>query len=194
MMAHYRGFHSTAQVNLGELLDDLLALVLQHGVQMQPAFAAIAKSLVVAEGLCLQLAPDFDSQSIVREEGRAILMDRLAPKRILDDLLRIARTAQRYAQMLPRQSSQVLARLQSGGLKLRVSHENLERPLHRLDLMVNRIVFALVVSAIIGSSTNIIAGGSVSGSLGQVLTYGYLIAGVLLGGWLLFSILRSGRL
>lgn len=194
IMAYYQGFRSTAQVNLGALLDDLLGVVLQHGVRMQPAFAAIAKSLMVTEGLCLQLDPDFDAQGVIREEGRTIMMDRLGPRRLLEDGYRLLRTAQRYAQLLPRQSSQVLARMQSGGLKLRVSHENLERPLHRLDLMVNRIVFALVVSAIIGSSANILAGGSLSGSIGEYLTYGYMITGVLLGGWLLFSILRSGRL
>lgn len=194
MMAHYQGFRSTAELSLGELLDDLLGVVLHHGVRMQPAFAAIAKSLMVTEGVCLELAPGFDAQGVVREEGRSILLERFHPRRLADDFLRVVRTAQRYAQLLPRQSSQVLARLQTGGLRLRVSHENLERPLKRLDLMINRIVFAIVVSAIIGSSTNLLRGGTASGTMGEWLTYGYLIMGVLLGGWLLFSILRSGRL
>lgn len=194
MMAHYKGFRNTSQISIARALDDLLGVVLRHGVRMQPAFAAIGKSMLVTEGLCLQLDPDFDAQGVVRAEGRAMLRDRLRPLRVGEDVWRFARTLQRYALLLPRQVSHVLARTQMGGLKLRVSHENLERPLHRLDLMVNRIVFAIVVSAIIGSSTNLLLGRTVSGSLGEYLTYGYLIVGVVLGGWLLFSILRSGRL
>jgi ubiquinone biosynthesis protein len=194
MMAHYKGFRSTAQINIGELLDDLLSVVMRHGVRMQPAFPAIAKSLMVTEGQCLQLDPKFDAQDVIRHEGRDLLLGRLAPRRLTDDLLRLLRTIQRYAQLLPRQLSQVLTRAQSGGMTLRVSHENLERPLKRLDLMVNRIVFAIVVSAIIGSSTNLLSRGTVTGTLGELLTYGYLTVGVVLGGWLLYSILRSGRL
>jgi hypothetical protein len=73
-------------------------------------------------------------------------------------------------------------------------HENLDWPLHRLDLMINRIAFAIVVAAIIGSSTTLVTNEGIAGGLGDWLTFIYLGAGIVLGGWLLFSILRSGRL
>jgi ubiquinone biosynthesis protein len=193
MISYYSGFKSSAQIGIGQLLDQLLQMVLRHGVRMQPSLAAIAKSLVVTEGLCLGLDPNFDSQGVVRQEVQALVLERLHPKRLGTDLLRLLKSTSRYAQLLPRQVNQVLQRMQGGGLRIRLVHENIDQPLHRLDLMVNRISFAIVVAAIIMSSTNLVTSQQARGSLGDWLTITYLVIGILLGGWLLFSIVRSGR-
>ena len=194
MIAQYSGFASSAQVGLGQLLEELLSLVLRHGVRTQPALAAIAKSLVVTEGVCLELDPNFDSQALVRSEAQTLMWQRLNPQRLGGDLVRVIRSSYRYAMLLPRQVNQVLQKLEGGAVRLRIYHENIDRPLHRLDLMVNRIAFAIVVAAIIASSTNLVTSERLSGSLSFWLTYAYLLVGIVLGAWLLFSILRSGRL
>lgn len=194
LISQYSGFQSSAQAGLGQLLDQLLAVVMQHGMHMQPTLAAIAKSLMVTEGVCLELDPDFHSQQVVREEVRALMLDRISPQRLTGDLLRVVRSTYRYAALLPRQVNQVLQKMQGSGVRLRIQHENIDRPLHRLDLMVNRIAFAIVVAAIIASSTNLVTSEQISGSLGDWLTWVYLFTGIVLGAWLLFSILRSGRL
>ena len=194
LLSYVSGFESSAQMGLGNLLDDLLSVVLRHGVRMQPALAAIAKSLMVTEGVCLELDPEFDSRALARAEAQALMWQRLSPQRLATDLVRIVRSSYRYAMLLPRQVNQVLQKLQGGGVRVRIFHENIDRPLHRLDLMVNRIAFAIVVAAIIGSSTTLVTSESVGSPLGFWLIYVYLFAGIVLGGWLLFSILRSGRL
>jgi ubiquinone biosynthesis protein len=194
MLSYYTGFQSSAQVGLGHLLDQMLALVLRHGVRMQPSLAAIAKSLIVVEGICLELDPEFDSQALVRQEVQQLMLQRLAPSRLLADLIRVVRSTNRYAGLLPRQINQVLQRMQAGGVSIRMVHENLEQPLHRLDLMINRIAFALVVSAVIMSSTNLVTSSMGVNPIGRWMTVIYMAIGLVLGGWLLFSILRSGRL
>ncbi|MEI6500233.1 MAG: hypothetical protein WCP21_04310 [Armatimonadota bacterium] len=60
--------------------------------------------------------------------------------------------------------------------------------------MINRIAFALVVSAVIISSTNLVTASTNASPLGRWMMVIYLVIGLVLGGWLLFSILRSGRL
>lgn len=194
MLTYYAGYQSSAEVGLGRLLDNLLMMVLRHGVRVQSSLAAIAKSLVVVEGICLQLDPQFNSQALVRQEVQTLMLGRIKPRRLLEDLLRVVRAGNRYATMLPRQISQVLERMQGGGVRLRVFHENIDRPLHRLDLMTNRIAFALVVSAIIVSSTNLLTNSAGAGPIGRWMMDVYVLVGLVLGGWLLFSILRSGRL
>jgi ubiquinone biosynthesis protein len=194
MISRYSGFRSSAQIGLGELLDQLLAVVLRHGVRVQPSLAAIAKSLMVVEGLCLTLDAKFDSQGVVREEAQHLMLARLSPARMAGDFIRLVKGMQRNAQQMPRGINQVLQKLQGGGVRLRLVHENIDRPLHRLDLMVNRIAFAIVVAAIIASSTTLVTSEKLGSSLGFWVTSVYLIVGIVLGGWLLFSILRSGRL
>lgn len=194
MLSFYSGFQTSAQIGLGQLLDRLLQMVLRHGVRMQPSLAAIAKSLVVVEGIALELDPKFDSQSLVRQEVRQLMLERLAPSYLLGEFMRIIRSTNRYARLLPRQINQVLARMQGGGIGIRMVHENLEQPLHRLDLMINRIAFALVVSAVIVSSTNLVTSSPGVSPIGRWMMGIYMVIGLVLGGWLLFSILRSGRL
>lgn len=194
MLSYYSGFQSSAQVGLGQLLDQLLEMVLRHGVRMQPCLAAIAKSMVVVEGICLDLDPKFDSQAVVREVAQALMLERLAPGRLLGDVIRLVRSTNRHLGLLPRQVSQLLQRMTGSGLRVRIVHEGLDRPLHRLDLMVNRLTFALVVSAVIVSSTSLVTSSSGVGPLGRWMMGIYLFIGLILGGWLLFSILRSGRL
>jgi ubiquinone biosynthesis protein len=149
---------------------------------------------MVSEGLCLALDPDFDSRAVVQQVVQRLMLERLSPPRMAADFIRIVKGMQRHALLLPRQVNQVLEKLQGGGVRLRMVHENIDRPLHRLDLMVNRIAFAIVVAAIIGSSTTLVTSVNIAGPFGDWLTYLYLGAGIVLGGWLLFSILRSGRL
>lgn len=194
MLSYYSGYQSSAQAGLGNLLDQLLGLVMSHGVRMPPSLAAVAKSLIVAEGICLELDPKFDSQKLVREEVQQLVIQRLTPGRLLSDLIRIVRSTNRYAGLLPRQINQVLQRLQGCGVSVRIMHENLDQPLHRLDLMINRIAFALVVSAVIMSSTNLVTSSTNVAPIGRWMMVVYLAIGLVLGGWLLFSILRSGRL
>jgi ubiquinone biosynthesis protein len=108
MLAQYGGFRSTAEAGIGQLLDQLLGLVLRHGVRMQPALAAIAKSLMVTEGVCLTLDKDFDAQGVVRDEAQRLMLGRLNPTRLAGDAIRMAKSLQRYATLLPRQVNQVL--------------------------------------------------------------------------------------
>ncbi|MEI6500234.1 MAG: AarF/UbiB family protein [Armatimonadota bacterium] len=100
MLSYYSAFQSSAQVGLGNLLNQLLGMVLRHGVRMQPSLAAIAKSLVVVEGICLRLDPEFDSQSLVRQEVQTLLLQRFKPQRLLNDFIRVLRSTNRYAALL----------------------------------------------------------------------------------------------
>ena len=82
----------------------------------------------------------------------------------------------------------------AGGLKTKVEYVGLERPMHRVDVMVNRLAFALVVAAIIVSSAVMFSSEAVTQLIGVPLSVAYVVLGVLMAGWLLYSILRSGRL
>lgn len=194
MLADYTDVRSSSQVGLGRILDELMSIVFKHGVRVPPTFTAIAKSLMVAEGLCLQLDADFDGVDVLREEARVVLREHYSPRRLFNSLVKFARSSRRYAVQIPRQVNNLLAKLDAGQIRVRIFHENLDKPLHRLDMMVNRIAFALVVSAIILSSTMIMTSTRSEAPLAAWVTGFYVIAGVVLAGWLLYSILKSGRL
>jgi ubiquinone biosynthesis protein len=77
-----------------------------------------------------------------------------------------------------------------------VQHEHLENLTKTVDKSSNRISFALIVAALLVASTMLVPQqGEVLGlfSLQSMGIFGYVIAAII-GGWLLISIIRSGRL
>ncbi|MCX7597384.1 MAG: AarF/ABC1/UbiB kinase family protein, partial [Armatimonadetes bacterium] len=82
----------------------------------------------------------------------------------------------------------------SGSLRVRMALEDAEHHLRRLDVMANRLAFALVVAAFVMSSAIIVSSERAMASITPL--GGALYAGVaaIFGLWLLYSIIRSGRL
>ncbi|MGQ9730848.1 MAG: ABC1 kinase family protein [Candidatus Zipacnadales bacterium] len=185
---------STADVNIGQLLEELLSLLFRHHVIMPPIFAQIIRALVLVEGECRNLDEHFD----FREIARTIVFDTLRqitrPRRAALEVYRIGRNIHQHAMLLPRQLLALMRKADAGGLKMRFEYDNLDEPMHRLDVMFNRLAFSIVVAAMILAPAlwmQVDVGGT------RPLwhpAYVLLGLGFALGLWLLASIVRSGRL
>ena len=49
-----------AEVRIGSVLQEVMALVRKHQVQIDPAFTSLVTSMVIVEGIGRQLVPDLD--------------------------------------------------------------------------------------------------------------------------------------
>jgi len=90
----------------------------------------------------------------------------------------------------------LLEELRAGELEIKYRHTGLEDVIHRLDVVTNRLVVALVSIALGGTSTAVailveggphVAGLSVWGLPG-------FAGSLFFGAWLIYAIIRSGRL
>ena len=192
MLARFASIRSS-DVRVGEAMDQVLSLVLRHHVRLPAAAGAIGRALMVTEGLCRQLDPDFDFRQVAQDTlpqlagGGAL---GLTARRVRAQ----ARRLSRFAALLPKQASRFLMKANSGSLRMRLALEDADQHLRRLDVMANRLAFALVVAAFVMSSAIIISSERAMVSITPV--GGALYAGVaaVFGLWLLYSIIRSGRL
>jgi ubiquinone biosynthesis protein len=112
-----------------------------------------------------------------------------------------ARTARRLAQPdtyadYPRQVHALLNELKDGEVEVRFRHAGLDELISKVDILANRLVFGLLIAALILGSSMLgifveggarILGVSVFGGVGFVFA-------AILGLLLLFAIIRSGRL
>ena len=185
---------STADMFVGDVLEELLRLLFHHHIIMPPIFAQIIRALVLTEAECRALDPDFD----FREVARTVVSDTLRrvarPRRAALELYRMGRNLHQHAMLLPKQLLMLMRKADAGGLKLRFEYENLDRPMHRLDTMFNRLAFSIVVAAMILAPALWlqvdVGGGWPLWHPANIL----LVVGFTLGLWLLASIIRSGRL
>ena len=196
LISHY-GQRLSASGQLGEMLEEIMGIVFEHRIRMPAIFPQLTRALAVTEGVCIELNPDFDFEQAARTTTEIVYRDWFSPRTIFGEFVDALRQMRRYSLRIPRQVSNVLAQGLAGGLTLRVKPIGIERVLHRFDTMTNRLSFSVVVAAIILASAIIFTSERVllaEAGPARYLSVAYVIGGLIMGAWLLYSIIRSGRL
>ena len=185
------------RVNLKDLFDEITAVARRHRLLLPRDFVLLGKSLVTMGGVALDLDPEMSMVEVVKPKVQALSFEKLSPKRILHRSLTSAYHLVALAEQGPRQLRQLARKIMRGRLQILFRHENLDRLITELDRASNRMAFAIVVAAtILGSAILLQArvGPDIPGTdVPLVGILGFAFAGVL-GAWLIFAILRSGRL
>jgi ubiquinone biosynthesis protein len=133
---------------------------------------------------------------VAKPYARALMISRFTPRRLAT---RVRREGWNFAQMtyeLPHQIHDTLEQVRDGQIEVGFVHKGLEDLLAKLDVLFNRLVIALVVTGgLIGSSLiGIFAeeGPQIWG-LHFLSVIGFSLS-ALLGIWLVWGVVRSGRL
>ncbi len=191
MMSRYGHLKRTSQIGLGMALEELLKIVMQYDISIPPALPSLSKALLVSEGVCIQLDPNFDYQPIARETMTKALLKELTPQSMGNELLRAGRDLGRSLRMLPRQLSHLLGKAGSGHLSVRVNIENASVQVPNLDSTVNRLSASLLVAAILISSAMLAVPGAMDNPVAVILKWVYLVGGAIVGLSLLVSVMLS---
>ncbi len=181
----------------GTLLTEFSDVIRRHGVIVPREMVMLAKAYSTVASVTTSLDPDLDLLELLKPRLKRALSDRLSPKAFARasalagwHILSIARHA-------PGQLRQMLRRLGTGGWRLDVRHQNIDRLISELDRSSNRLAFSVVIAAIIVGSSVVVSASTELTLLGLKVQYlgiaGYVIAGVL-GLGLSWAIFRSGRL
>jgi ubiquinone biosynthesis protein len=154
------------------------------------------KSLVTIEAFAKSLDPDFNIVETLTPYARRWALGDLDPKRLWDHLRRGLRHLGDFTWRFPEDVNAVLRKLRQGKVQVRIHHEHLENLTKTLDQSSNRISFALIIAALlVGSSLLVPQEGKALGFISlQSLGVGGYIFAMILGIWLVISIIRSGRL
>jgi ubiquinone biosynthesis protein len=124
------------------------------------------------------------------------MLERFSPDRVAR---RVRREALSYAQVMleaPYQFHDFMEEIRDGQIEVGFVHKGLDDLLAKLDTLFNRIVIALVVvGGLIGSSLiGIFAkGGPIVLGVNVISIIGFALSAIL-GVWLLWGVVRSGRL
>ena len=185
-----------AEIDPLAVIRDGFDLIYSAQLRLPTRFLVLDKAVATLGSVGVELYPDFNVFEVARPYARALMLERFAPDRIAG---RAQREGVRLAQMareLPYQVHDILKELRDGQIEVGFVHKGLDEFMHRMDVVFNRLVLALVVSGgLIGSSLIGIFAESGPKLLGLhvVSVLGFLLSAVL-GLWLLWGVLRSGRL
>jgi ubiquinone biosynthesis protein len=176
--------------SLRKARDDGLEALRKGGAKLHVEVAQMARSLEEAEKLG-------GGTEIVAAAAAA----EVSISRYRDPAYVAARTARRLAQPdtfadYPRQIHALLDELKDGEIEVRFRHAGLDDLISKVDILANRLVFGLLIAALILGSSMLgifVESGAQLLGLSVFGLIGFVIAAVL-GLRLLFAIIRSGRL
>jgi ubiquinone biosynthesis protein len=187
---------SSKNVDMASLLHQVFDIVYSLRLRLPSRFLLLDKALLTMEGVVKNLYPDLDIFEMGRKYSGELKRRRLDPRTMAS---RVQRNAAEYAHVFqdyPLQVHELLDEMRAGEFEIKFHHTGLENVTHRLDVITNRLVVALVAIALGVTSTLVavfVEGGPHVGGLSAWGVPGFALS-IFFGVWLIYSIIRSGRL
>jgi ubiquinone biosynthesis protein len=187
---------SLSEIDPIQVIREAFGLIYAMNLRLPTRFVILDKAIATLGSVGVELYPDFNVFEVAKPYARDLLVERFTPRRMA---ARARREGWRLAGMaaeLPYQIHETLEQVRDGQIEVGFVHKGLDDLLAKLDTLFNRLVIALVVTGgLIGSSLIGIFAKSGPHILGLhiVAAFGFSVSAVL-GAWLLWGVIRSGRL
>jgi ubiquinone biosynthesis protein len=187
---------SLSEIDPLQVIREAFQLIYSLNLRLPTRFVLLDKAIATLGSVGIELYPDFNVFEVAKPYARGLMLGRFTPQRVIT---RARKEGWQLAQILydfPYQVHDFLEEIRDGQLEVGFVHKGLDEFMHKVDVGVNRLVVALVVvggligSSLIGAFTT--AGPQVLGV--NLLSFlGFVLSGVL-GVWLLWAVMRRGRL
>jgi ubiquinone biosynthesis protein len=187
---------SLAEIDPQQVMRDAFTLIYRMNLRLPTRFVLLDKAVATLGTVGIELSPDFNVFEVAKPYARSLLLGRYTPARIASRARRSTINLARIASDFPYQVHDILEEVRDGQIEVGFVHKGLDEFMQKMNVAFNRLVVALIVaSGLIGSSLLGIfaeAGPKIVG-LHFLSVFGFLISGAL-GAWLLWGVIRSGRL
>jgi ubiquinone biosynthesis protein len=187
---------SLAEIDPIQVIREAFQLIYSMNLHLPTRYLLLDRTIATLGSVGIELYPDFNVFEVARPYARGLMLERFTPDRIAR---RARRDAFQYAHILreaPQQIHEILEELRDGRIEVGFVHKGLDEFLADLQRVFNRLVVALIVTGgLIGSSLIGIfakAGPHLLG-VNVISIVGFALSAVL-GVWLLWGVVRSGRL
>jgi ubiquinone biosynthesis protein len=187
---------SLADVDPLQVIREAFDLIYKLNLRLPTRFVLLDKAIATLGSVGIELYPDFNVFEVAKPYARNLMVERFSPERVIARAQKETTELARIARTLPYQVHDFLEEVRDGQIEVGFVHKGLDEFMHKVDVAFNRLVIALiVVGGLIGSSL-----------IGIFATHGPFVFGVnflsfigfvlsaVLGVWLLWGVIRSGRL
>ncbi len=194
---YYRYYGSSlSEIDPVQVIREGFQLIYSLNLHLPARFLLLDRAIATLGSVGQELYPDFNVFDVARPYARDLMLERFSPQRVAR---RARREAISYAQVIleaPHQFHDFMEEIRDGQIEVGFVHKGLDDLLSKLDTLFNRLVIALiVVGGLIGSS--IIGLFATTGpqvlGINIISILGFALSTVL-GIWLLWGVIRSGRL
>jgi ubiquinone biosynthesis protein len=187
---------SLAEIDPIQVIREAFQLIYSMNLRLPTRFLLLDRAIATLGSVGAELYPDFNVFEVARPYARDLMLERFTPQRVAR---RARRDAVRYAQIVaeaPFQFHDFMEEIRDGQIEVGFVHKGLDEFLESIQRVFNRLVIALVVvGGLIGSSLiGIFATGGPHLLGVNVISIAGFAVSTVLGIWLLWGVVRSGRL
>ena len=187
---------SLSEIDPIQVIREAFGLIYSMNLRLPTRFVMLDKAIATLGSVGVELYPDFNVFEVAKPYARTLLVERFTPRRVAARARREGWKLTQMAADLPYQIHETLEQVRDGQIEVGFVHKGLDEFMAKLDVLFNRLVIALIVTGgLIGSSLIGIFAKTGPHLLGlhvvSVLGFGF---SAVLGAWLLWSVVRSGRL
>ena len=183
-----------AQLNLGQMLADVTAILREHRLGLPSDLALLIKAFISLEGMGRNLDPGFHMATEALPLLQHVARERYRPRAVAGRTWGTLRRALSTLEQLPDDVGRLLRNARRGRLQVGIEVAHLKRVGDQIDRSANRLAMALVIAAlIIGSSIVMTVKGGPT--LFGLPAFGFLgfLGAVVCGLWLVRAIWRSSH-
>jgi ubiquinone biosynthesis protein len=192
LVSRYYG-QPLGEIALGPLLEEMLTIIRRHRLRLPPNLALLIKTIVMNEGLGMQLDPTFRLTNVLVPYAQRLMLRQYSPLYWTKQLGRAGWDVVWLGTELPQQLRRILGELERGTLTMNMRPMDVESVLRRFERIGNRIIIGAVLAAFIIGLAMLMASYHPSGWNQWIFfVIGFVSAGVL-GVYLAWSILHSMR-
>jgi ubiquinone biosynthesis protein len=194
---YYRYYGSSlSEIDPVQVIREGFQLIYSLNLHLPTRFLLLDRAIATLGSVGQELYPDFNVFDVARPYARDLMLERFSPQRVAR---RARREAVSYAQVLleaPHQFHDFMEEIRDGQIEVGFVHKGLDDLLSKLDTLFNRLVIALiVVGGLIGSSMIGVFATSGPQVFGiNVISIAGFVLSAVLGIWLVWGVVRSGRL
>ncbi|MEQ8197063.1 MAG: AarF/UbiB family protein [Clostridiaceae bacterium] len=182
-------------LKVSEMLQEIIDISNKNNILMHKDLVLLARSMVIFEGVITELSPNIEIISMlistISDGDKYFFLKDMTKEDLMFRFFDFGKSTL----AVPTKFMELMDSVKVGRVKFHLQVEDLDKTVHSLNRMVNRMVFALIIaSMIIGSSLIIYTKGPIQVyGMSLVGVLGYFIAAVF-GIGLIISIIRSGTL
>ncbi len=144
------------EMDIAALFTELIGLVVAHGLAVPSSLMMVAKALLTVEGVGRNLYPEFTLQPVLEAIGHKYIMERLKPANLAKRFAAVGTDYLDLLRHLPKDASGISRQLRSGELTVGFRLRGLDPLRHTLDNVGYRLIFGIVLAALLISSALLI--------------------------------------
>jgi len=183
------------EIEVGRMLMEFIEIITLYNIRIPPDLMMLVKSLVLVEGMGRMLDPAFDMVEHLRPFIVKAIRQKYSPLRMSRDVNQILSSYLNLARNIPRDLKEIINRINRNKFKIDLEHRGLDKFTADFDRSINRLSTSMILAAMIIGSSIIMQTDKGPKAMGfpVLALMGYTVAGVV-GLWLVYAIIRSGRM